>query len=107
MAFVGPYYVTGKAFLTKDKTIASLKHADGIDNPGYTVVALKGSTSHGNGKGGSSEGGPPRVFDQPEASVHRPRYWVSVPSQPGAWRIFSRTRLIGSRSGLPSGRAIP
>ncbi|MGB7970689.1 MAG: transporter substrate-binding domain-containing protein [Candidatus Deferrimicrobiaceae bacterium] len=44
-AFVGPYYVTGKAFLTKDKTIASLKHADGIDTPEYTVVALKGSTS--------------------------------------------------------------
>jgi len=45
VAFVGPYYVTGKAFLTKDKTIASLKHADGIDKPEYTVVALKGSTS--------------------------------------------------------------
>jgi len=45
VAFVGPYYVTGKAFLTKNKTIASLKHADGIDAPEYTVVALKGSTS--------------------------------------------------------------
>lgn len=45
VAFVGPYYVTGKAFLTKDKTIASLKHADGIDKPEYTVAALKGSTS--------------------------------------------------------------
>ena len=44
-AFVGPYYVTGKAFLTKQKTIASLKNADGIDAPEYTVVALKGSTS--------------------------------------------------------------
>lgn len=45
VAFVGPYYVTGKAFLTKNKTIASLKNADGIDKPEYTVVALKGSTS--------------------------------------------------------------
>jgi polar amino acid transport system substrate-binding protein len=44
-AFVGPYYVTGKAFLTKQKTIASLKNADGIDAPEYTVAALKGSTS--------------------------------------------------------------
>jgi polar amino acid transport system substrate-binding protein len=44
-AFVGPYYVTGKAFLTKQKTIASLKNADGIDAPGYIVAALKGSTS--------------------------------------------------------------
>lgn len=45
VAFVGPYYVTGKAFLTKNKTIASLEKADGIDKPEYTVVALKGSTS--------------------------------------------------------------
>ncbi len=45
VAFVGPYYVTGKAFLTKNKTIASLENADGIDKPEYTVVALKGSTS--------------------------------------------------------------
>lgn len=45
VAFVGPYYVTGKAFLTKSKTIASLKNADGIDAPEYTVTALKGSTS--------------------------------------------------------------
>lgn len=45
VAFVGPYYVTGKAFLTKKETIASLKDADGIDKPEYVVVALKGSTS--------------------------------------------------------------
>ena len=45
VAFAGPYYVTGKAFLTKQKTIASLKNADGIDAPEYTVAALKGSTS--------------------------------------------------------------
>jgi len=43
--FVGPYYATGKAFLTKQKTIASLKNADGIDAPEYIVAALKGSTS--------------------------------------------------------------
>jgi polar amino acid transport system substrate-binding protein len=45
VAFVGPYYVTGKAFLTKSETIASLENADGIDKPEYTVAALKGSTS--------------------------------------------------------------
>ena len=45
VAFVGPYYVTGKAFLTKKETFASLKNADGIDKPEYTVAALKGSTS--------------------------------------------------------------
>jgi polar amino acid transport system substrate-binding protein len=45
VAFVGPYYVTGKAFLTKMATIASLKNADGIDKPEYVVAALRGSTS--------------------------------------------------------------
>jgi polar amino acid transport system substrate-binding protein len=45
VAFAGPYYVTGKAFLTKQTTIAALKNADGIDAPEYTVTALKGSTS--------------------------------------------------------------
>jgi polar amino acid transport system substrate-binding protein len=45
VAFVGPYYVTGKSFLTKKETFASLKDADGIDKPEYTVVALRGSTS--------------------------------------------------------------
>jgi polar amino acid transport system substrate-binding protein len=45
VVFVGPYYVTGKAFLTKLSTIASLEKADGIDKPEYTVVALEGSTS--------------------------------------------------------------
>jgi polar amino acid transport system substrate-binding protein len=45
VAFAGPYYVTGKAFLTKQKTIAALKNADGIDAPEYTVTALRGSTS--------------------------------------------------------------
>lgn len=45
VVFVGPYYVTGKAFLTKLETIASLENADGIDKPEYTLTALKGSTS--------------------------------------------------------------
>jgi polar amino acid transport system substrate-binding protein len=45
VAFAGPYYVTGKAFLTKLETIASLQKADGIDKAEYTVAALKGSTS--------------------------------------------------------------
>lgn len=45
VAFAGPYYVTGKAFLTKTATIASLQKADGIDKPEYTLTALQGSTS--------------------------------------------------------------
>ena len=45
VAFVGPYYISGKAFLTKNKKIASAKHTSEIDSPDNTLVALKGSTS--------------------------------------------------------------
>ena len=45
VAFVGPYFISGKAFLTKKKTIASVKSASGINSPDNTLAALKGSTS--------------------------------------------------------------
>ena len=45
VAFVGPYYISGKAFLTKKKTIASVKSASEINSPGTTLAALKSSTS--------------------------------------------------------------
>lgn len=45
VAFVGPYLVTGKAFLTKTKRIASAKKASEVNSPGTTLVALKASTS--------------------------------------------------------------
>jgi len=45
VAFVGPYFISGKAFLTKVKTIALAKEADGVNNPNTKLVALKGSTS--------------------------------------------------------------
>jgi polar amino acid transport system substrate-binding protein len=45
VAFVGPYYISGKAFLTKNKEIASAQHTSDIDSPDNTLVALKGSTS--------------------------------------------------------------
>ncbi len=45
VAFAGPYYITGKAVLTKAATIASMKDADGVNKPEYVVTALKGSTS--------------------------------------------------------------
>ncbi len=44
-AFVGPYFLSGKSFLTKSQTIASLQDASQIDSPSSTVVALEGSTS--------------------------------------------------------------
>ena len=45
VAFVGPYYKSGKAFLTKFKTVAAVKDPDEINNPRTRLAALKGSTS--------------------------------------------------------------
>lgn len=45
VAFVGPYFISGKAFLTKVKTIALAKAADEVNSSNTKLVALKGSTS--------------------------------------------------------------
>ena len=45
VAFVGPYYISGKGILTKIETATSLKEASRMDRPDFTVVALKNSTS--------------------------------------------------------------
>jgi polar amino acid transport system substrate-binding protein len=45
VAFVGPYYISGKGILTKTKTIAALQSTAGLNNPELRVAALKGSTS--------------------------------------------------------------
>jgi polar amino acid transport system substrate-binding protein len=45
VAFVGPYFLSGKAFLTKRKTIASVTEATEINSPDTILTALKGSTS--------------------------------------------------------------
>jgi polar amino acid transport system substrate-binding protein len=45
VAFVGPYFKSGKAFLTKVKTIAAAKDASDINSPGTVLVALESSTS--------------------------------------------------------------
>jgi polar amino acid transport system substrate-binding protein len=45
VAFVGPYYISGKAFLTKIKTIAEAKDAAQLNSPDTRLVAIKGSTS--------------------------------------------------------------
>ena len=45
VAFVGPYFISGKGLLTKNSTISQAKKLEDIDNPKFTVVALKGSTS--------------------------------------------------------------
>jgi polar amino acid transport system substrate-binding protein len=45
VAFVGPYFISGKAFLTKKETIAYAKKAEDANNPNTKIVTLKGSTS--------------------------------------------------------------
>jgi len=45
VAFVGPYFTSGKAFLTKRSSIAQAKGLIDINNPQFTFVALKESTS--------------------------------------------------------------
>lgn len=45
VAFVGPYFVSGKGILTNNQTAASLQDAEGLNNPEFSVAALKDSTS--------------------------------------------------------------
>jgi polar amino acid transport system substrate-binding protein len=45
VAFVGPYFISGKSILTKSRTLASVKDAAEINQPGTTLAALMGSTS--------------------------------------------------------------
>lgn len=44
-AFVGPYFNSGKAFLTKRSSIAQAKGLPDVNSPQYTFVALTESTS--------------------------------------------------------------
>ena len=45
VAFVGPYYVSGKGILAVAEKYAALQEAKGLDTPEVTVAALKNSTS--------------------------------------------------------------
>jgi polar amino acid transport system substrate-binding protein len=45
VAFIGPYFVSGKGILTKTKTIAALQEPAGLNNPSFRVAALSNSTS--------------------------------------------------------------
>jgi polar amino acid transport system substrate-binding protein len=44
-AFVGPYFVSGKAILTNSKALAQANGAADIDDPKIKLAALEGSTS--------------------------------------------------------------
>jgi polar amino acid transport system substrate-binding protein len=45
VAFVGPYYVSGKGILAVAEKYAAIREAKGLDAPEVTVAALKNSTS--------------------------------------------------------------
>ena len=45
VAFVGPYYVSGKGILTKGDAITRLQQGEGLNNPEFKVAALANSTS--------------------------------------------------------------
>jgi polar amino acid transport system substrate-binding protein len=45
VAFVGPYFTSGKGLLTKDSVLAQTKSFKDINSPKFTFVTLKGSTS--------------------------------------------------------------
>jgi polar amino acid transport system substrate-binding protein len=45
VAFVGPYFVSGKSFLTKAATLASAKGSADLNQPSMRLAALRASTS--------------------------------------------------------------
>jgi polar amino acid transport system substrate-binding protein len=45
VAFVGPYFISGKSILTKDIAFASIENGAELNKPEITLAALKGSTS--------------------------------------------------------------
>ena len=45
VAYVGPYYISGKGILTKAATLAALKDASEINEAGVTLVAVRRTTS--------------------------------------------------------------
>ena len=45
VAFVGPYYVSGKGILTKGQTISLLQDPEGLNRPQFKIAALQNSTS--------------------------------------------------------------
>jgi len=45
VAFVGPYYASGKGLLTKSQNVSALEGRDTLNNSEFTVAVLKDSTS--------------------------------------------------------------
>jgi polar amino acid transport system substrate-binding protein len=44
VAFVGPYFISGKSVLTKSERIANVESSNALNDPAHTYTALAGST---------------------------------------------------------------
>jgi len=55
VAFVGPYFTSGKGLLTKNSTLTQAKKFEDINNSKFTFVALKGSTSEAVTRAGAPQ----------------------------------------------------
>jgi len=55
VAFVGPYFTSGKGLLTKNSALTQAKNFEDINNPKFTFVALKGSTSEAVTRAGAPQ----------------------------------------------------
>jgi polar amino acid transport system substrate-binding protein len=55
VAFVGPYFTSGKGLLTKNSTLTQAQKFADINNPKFTFVALKGSTSEAVARAGAPQ----------------------------------------------------
>jgi len=47
VTFVGPYFISGKTFLTTEKWAAAAKEPEEVNSPSTKLTALRGSTSQG------------------------------------------------------------
>jgi len=45
VAFVGPYYISGKGILTKAQSIGAMQQAEGLNKPEFKIAVLENSTS--------------------------------------------------------------
>ena len=97
VAFVGPYFTSGKAFLTKRSSIAQAKGLPDVNNPQYTFAALKGSTSEAvisTGKPGIHKAARPRRLGHRKAG--------STSSTPSPLTAPGHSRTLNSSRSSPN-----
>ena len=107
VAFVGPYFVSGKALLTKSKRMAAVKESGEIDNASTTLAALEGSTSQAFVQNAVSRATLVTVKDYDRA-VRRSstdRWTPSSPTSRSAWSPRCAIRRKSWRHWWPRSRS--